>query len=42
MNCEHCLRVDPLDCGFGNGLCRLWTALARSLRSVIASLAQLG
>ena len=42
MNCEHCLGIHPLDCGLDHALCRLWSALARSLRSALASLAQLG
>lgn len=42
MNCEHCLKNPALDCGGAHGLIRLGAALRRSLRSLLASLAQLG
>lgn len=42
MNCEHCLGMHPIECGFGRALCRLRTGLARALRSVLARLARLG
>ncbi len=42
MNCEHCLKNHAYDCGPAHTLHRLGAALQRSLRSLLASLAQLG
>jgi hypothetical protein len=42
MNCEHCLNTHALDCGVAYAWHRLVGAVGRVLRSVLASLAQLG
>ena len=42
MNCEHCLKPHALDCDVAHAWHRLVGAVGRALRSVFASLAQLG
>lgn len=42
MNCEHCLKPPALDCVVAHAWRRLVGAVGRAMRSVLASLAQLG
>jgi hypothetical protein len=42
MNCEHCLKAHPLDCGIAHALHRLFGAAGRAWRSAVSSFAQLG